>query len=110
MNNRAYTTPETAKKLFKVFNEIYRTGLPAYISDYPVIRKDGGTIILELSASLIRDEAGNPVGFRGITRDITQRKKMEAETARLTEQLNQARKLEAVGTLAGESPMISIIC
>ena len=82
LNNRAFTTPETAKKLFKVFNEIYRTGLPAYISDYQVIRKDGGTIVLELSASLIRDEAGNPVGFRGITRDITERKKMEAEQER----------------------------
>ena len=82
MNNRAYTTPETAKKLFKVFNEIYRTGLPAYISDYQVIRKDGCIIVLELSASLIRDEAGNPVGFRGITRDITERKKMEAEQER----------------------------
>ncbi len=101
LNNRAYTSPETAKQTFRLFNEIYRTGSPAKIFDYEVIHKDGTVGTLELSASLIRDEAGNPVGFRGITRDITERKRMEAETARLTEQLNQARKLEAVGTLAG---------
>jgi two-component system, cell cycle sensor histidine kinase and response regulator CckA len=101
MNNRAYTSPETAKKTFKIFNEIYRTGLPAKIFDYEVIHKDGSTGILEMSASLIRDRVGNPVGFRGISRDISDRKKMEAETVRLSEQLNQARRLEAIGTLAG---------
>jgi two-component system cell cycle sensor histidine kinase/response regulator CckA len=101
MNNRAYTSPETAKQMFKVFSEIYRTGLPEKISYYPVVRKDGNTIFMELSASLSRDEAGNRVGFRGITRDLTERKLAEAEKSRLEEQLNQARKLEAVGTLAG---------
>ncbi len=102
MNNRAYTSPETAKQLVKVFNEIYRTGLPAKISDYRHCAQGWEVLyVLEMSASLIRDQAGNPIGFRGITRDITERKKMEAETVRLTEQLNQARKLEAIGTLAG---------
>ena len=85
LNNRTYTSPETAKNTYKMFNEIYRTGIPAKIFEYEVIHKDRTVGILELSASLIRDQAGNPVGFRGITRDITERKKMEAEQQRYRE-------------------------
>jgi PAS domain S-box-containing protein len=77
MNNRSYTSPETAKKMFRVFNGIYRTGKPATMMDYEMIRKDGTKRILELSASLMRDSAGKPVGFRGVIRDVTDRKRAE---------------------------------
>jgi len=77
MNNRAYTSPETAKRMFSVFSEIYRTGRPATMLDYEIIRKDGMIKSLELSASLMRDSAGNPGGFRGIVRDVTERKRAE---------------------------------
>ena len=79
MNNRDYTTPETARKMYKAFNEIYRTGRSAKIMDYEIIRTDGTIRNLELSASLIRNTEGEPVGYRGIVRDITERKQaMEA--------------------------------
>jgi two-component system cell cycle sensor histidine kinase/response regulator CckA len=77
MNNRAYTAPETATRMFRVFSEIYRTGRPATMLDYEIIRKDGTVKILELSASLRRDSAGRPVGFRGIVRDVTERQRAE---------------------------------
>ncbi|MCJ7833730.1 MAG: PAS domain S-box protein, partial [Deltaproteobacteria bacterium] len=101
LNNRRYTTPETAKKIFKTFNEIYRTGIPAKVFDYEIIHKDGQTRYLNMSVSLIRESKGNPVGFRGINQDVTKRKNMDAEKERLTQQLNQAGKMEAIGTLAG---------
>jgi len=77
MNNRVYTTQETAKKMYKTFNHVYRTGKPLRIMDYEIILKDGKTIVLEMSTSLIRDPAGAPVGFRGVIRDITSRRKAE---------------------------------
>ena len=77
MNNREYTTTETAKEMYQVFNEIYRTGKPATIVDYEIFRKDGTPRILEMSASLMRDSAGQPIGFRGVSRDVTNRKKAE---------------------------------
>jgi two-component system cell cycle sensor histidine kinase/response regulator CckA len=77
MNNREYTTPETAKKMYQIFNQVYRTGKPLRIMDYEIILKDGKTIVLEMSTSLMRDPAGAPVGFRGVIRDITERKKAE---------------------------------
>jgi PAS domain S-box-containing protein len=77
MNNRAYTSPETAKRMLSVFGEVHRTGRPATMLDYEIIRKDGTIRSLELSASLMRDSAGEPVGFRGIVRDVTERKAAE---------------------------------
>ncbi|HXX80969.1 MAG TPA: PAS domain S-box protein [Thermodesulfovibrionales bacterium] len=47
------------------------------------------------------DENGNVVGYFGVARDITERKKAEEDRARLEAQLLQAQKMEAVGQLAG---------
>ncbi len=77
MNNRDYATPETAKKMYQVFSKTYQTGEPARIVDYDIFRKDGSTRTLELSASLLANSAGEPVGFRGVVRDVTKRKQAE---------------------------------
>jgi two-component system, cell cycle sensor histidine kinase and response regulator CckA len=77
MNNRGYTSPETAKKMYRVFNHVYTTGVPVKVEDFEVIRKNGDISVLELSTSLIRSSMGEPVGFRGVVRDVTGRKKAE---------------------------------
>lgn len=77
MNNRDYTSPETAKKMYEVFNNVYQTGAPLRVGDFEVIRKNGEISVLELSTSLIRNAAGEPTGFRGVVRDITGRKKAQ---------------------------------
>ena len=74
MNNRQFTDRENAKKLFKTFNEIYRTGEPAKEFDWQIIRKDGTERYIEVSVSLQKNSSGKPIGFRGISRDITERK------------------------------------
>jgi len=77
MNNRQYMDEETSKKVYQMFNQVYRTGISAKAFDWELIRKDGTRIILETSVSLMRDATGQPVGFYGIGRDITERKKEE---------------------------------
>ena len=77
MNNRRYIDKENARKLFQTFNQVYTTGEPAKAFDWQVVRKDGTKRYIEASISLRKDSSGNRVGFRGITRDITERKKME---------------------------------
>jgi PAS domain S-box-containing protein len=94
MNNRRLTDEENAKKIYRTFNEIYRTGVPAKGFDWEIVRKDGTKRSIESSVSLIRDDSGQPRGFRGVIRDITERKELET-------QLRQAQKMEAIGTLAG---------
>jgi diguanylate cyclase (GGDEF)-like protein/PAS domain S-box-containing protein len=77
MNDRQYTDQENAKKLFQAFNKVYRTGEPSRECDWEIIRKDGSKIYVEASISLRKDSSGKPIGFRGIVRDITERKRAE---------------------------------
>jgi PAS domain S-box-containing protein len=77
MNNRQFTDKENATKLFKTFNEVYRTGQPAKEFDWQVIRKDGTKRYIEVSVSLQKHSLGKPIGFQGIARDITERKRAE---------------------------------
>ena len=101
MNNRQYTRPHTANQMFKTFNKVYRTGKSAKIKNYEIITKSGSRKILEVSASLIKDAANTPSGFRGLLRDATKRIKGEKEKKRIASQIQQAQKMEAIGTLAG---------
>jgi signal transduction histidine kinase/CheY-like chemotaxis protein len=58
-------------------------------------------VALELSASLITNSEGQPMGFRGVLRDVSERKRIEEERLKLESQLHQAQKMESIGTLAG---------
>ncbi|MGD9333334.1 MAG: response regulator, partial [Desulfobacterales bacterium] len=82
------------------FNQIFLSGEAQHIANYEIVRPDGAEVILELSASLIRDQKGAPSGFRVVGRDISERLRVEKEKRRLEAQLQQAQKMEAVGTLA----------
>ena len=101
MNNRYYATAETAKKMYRDFNRIYRDGKHARVTDYEIVREDGTKRCIEVSASLMKTEQNQPIGFRGIVRDISQRLQAEEEKRELETQLQQAQKMEAIGTLAG---------
>jgi two-component system cell cycle sensor histidine kinase/response regulator CckA len=67
--------------------------------EHRALRKDGSVVHVEAT--------GRSVVYRGLEcrmtalRDITERKRMEAEQERLEAQLRQAQRIEAVGELAG---------
>ncbi len=101
MNNREYTTPYNAKKMFNIMNKVYTTAEPSDVTDIEIIRKDGTTITVELNAYLVQDPEGNPIGFRGVVRDVSERLLAKMEKRKLENQLQQAQKMEAIGNLAG---------
>jgi PAS domain S-box-containing protein len=101
LNNRDYTTPQTSENLYRIYNRIYRTGEPENITAYEIVRKDGQRRTLEASASLVTDSYGRSVGFRGMLRDVTEKMEADKKRQQLEEQLRQAQKREALGTLAG---------
>jgi PAS domain S-box-containing protein len=99
MNNRQFMNAETAERVYQTFNAVLETGKPATAFDWEMIAKDGTTKFVELSVSLIRDSEGRPIGFRGVARDISERKKAEEQSKIHQQQLMQASKMVALGTL-----------
>ena len=94
LNNRAYMDAATGKRVYQTYKRVYETSEPIRSVGFEYLRKDGTPVAVELSVSLMSDVDGRPVGFRGIVRDVTDRKRLE-------EQLVESQKMEVVGTLAG---------
>ena len=84
MNNRQYMAEGIARKAFRAYNEVFRTGIPKQHFDAELIRKSGEKLYAGTSISLMRNSLGQPIGFRGIILDITERKRMEEEIIALS--------------------------
>ena len=70
-------------------------------AELELIKKDGSTIWIEISAGFLRNDQGEPDAILGISRDISDRKRADEERKKLHQHLDQARKMEAIGILAG---------
>ncbi|MFX1584764.1 MAG: PAS domain S-box protein [Promethearchaeota archaeon] len=68
---------EEAERVQKVFKTILDSDKSFKIFDNTNLHKDGSLKILETSGVPIFDEDGKLIGYRGINRDITKRKKAE---------------------------------
>jgi len=101
MNYTQYMDETNAEKVFDMFHSVYMTGQPTKAFDWEMMNKKESRIYAEASVALRRDSRGSPIGFRGIVRDITERKEAEKERNRYEMRLSQAQKMEAIGTLAG---------
>ena len=77
MNFRKYVDKENEQKVFEAFHRVFVTGEFSKGVDWELISKNGEKKPIESSISLMKDVDGNPVGFRGIIRDITERKRAE---------------------------------
>lgn len=65
------------------------------------LRKNGEPFWAHVVIDPIRDDAGEILGFAKITRDLTERRKVEADLEAAREALFQAQKIEALGQLTG---------
>ncbi len=64
-------------------------------------RKDGKERTISWNSRNLLDDQENLIGSIATGRDITERRRSEEEKKRLAVQLQNARKMEAIGTLAG---------
>jgi PAS domain S-box-containing protein len=62
--------------------------------------KDGTRVTVASRWSLVRDEASMPIAILETNNDITERKRAQAERAKLEERLRQAEKMQAIGCFA----------
>jgi len=93
MNYRDFTSEEDVGVVYQAFNQVYRTGQPARDISWTVVRKDGTRGIVEASVFLLRDDEGEIIGFRGIGRDVSERRAVQ-------QQLLMSSKLASIGELA----------
>lgn len=77
MDGRRYTDEKDLPDVLRVYNQVYRTGEPEKNFIRQIKRKDGTKSDIETYISLMKDSSGKPIGFRGVVRDITERKLSE---------------------------------
>jgi two-component system cell cycle sensor histidine kinase/response regulator CckA len=87
--------PESEKEAsFAAIRELIDQGKPFQGFETKRCTKSGRLVDVSISASRYDDHSGNPAGMLVLIRDISKRKRLEA-------QLVRAQKMEAIGTLAG---------
>jgi len=96
MGYKGYIVEEDFKNVYEAYNQVYRTGEPKRCFGHRYVRKDGTRGFTEASISPLKNEKGEVIGFRGISRDNTERKRLEEEREALLEDIKRInRKLEA---------------
>jgi PAS domain S-box-containing protein len=88
---------EKARKVFKRFVD----GEPIADEELRMQKADGSLVWVSLTVNGIRDSIGHTVGSRSMVLDISDRKRAQEERQSLRNQLLQAQKMEAIGTLTG---------
>ncbi len=94
-----YFSPSDAKTARKYLKKILQGSTETVELD--LITKTGDIVPTEYSASVIREKTGKPKYFITVGRDISERKIAQEEKTRLESDLQQAQKMESIGTLAG---------
>lgn len=93
MDNRDYLDKEQTKRVYQAFQQVFRSGEAFQWFDMSFVSGYGEYKHIELSASLLRDHDGSPIGFRGLARDVTERIQHQVE---LTRQRNYLATLHDV--------------
>ena len=99
MNNRQFIDQKTAEEVYAMFHKVYMTGEPSKGFDWHMTRKDGSKRYVEASASLLKNSSGKPTGFRGIIRDITERRKVEEQYRILADNITEHVWLRDINSL-----------
>ena len=91
--------PDDCETTTKEMKKLYRPPHTAYL-EQRAMTKDGWTWLAWLDTAVL-DEKGDVAEIIGLGRDISDKKQAEIEREKLQTQLQQSRKMEAVGTLSG---------
>lgn len=87
VNYRSYLDEKTIEIVRAAYQKVYETGIPNKNIAYEIIKSDGRRIMVEDSVALIRDHNDKAVGYRTVSRDVSNRvateKKMTEHRIRL---------------------------
>ncbi len=92
---------EEAERVREIFSKIAVEKKPIVDLENWNLTKEGAKVCLLTNGVPIFDESSELIGYRGVDKDITDRKKDEAVKKMLETRLQRVQKMEAMGTLAG---------
>ena len=87
LSYRNYVDENDLDPIYRLYNEVYKTGTPAKSSELESVNKDGKKNQYEVTVSLIRDSEEKPVGFRTLFHNITERRNAEDVIRSIQERL-----------------------
>jgi two-component system cell cycle sensor histidine kinase/response regulator CckA len=96
-----YVHPEDKQSVMETFQAHIDGKIPEFVFEHRMIHKDGSVRWIMARGTAMRNAQGNPIRVIGTDTDITALKQAVEEKKKLEEQVQQAQRLEAVGTLAG---------
>jgi PAS domain S-box-containing protein len=79
--------PAEADRVFKIFKNIHASQKPFHCLENINLHKNGHPVVLETSGVPTFDADGKFTGYRGVDRDITQRKRIEDELRKAHDEL-----------------------
>lgn len=77
LNYREYMDEEYGRKTYQPFNQIFKTGKSLKEFDWKIIRKNGDSRYLDALVAPIMDAKEYAIGFRGVVRDVSERRLMQ---------------------------------
>jgi PAS domain S-box-containing protein len=84
---RDFSDKQNSEILLKSFSIASSPGHARRSFDCELTKKDGSGCFVEASVSLMNDKEARPIGFRCVLRDVTERKKSDAESRRLEQEI-----------------------
>jgi len=112
MNIRHALAPDSEPNIVDVLEKVIETGESAEILDCRLWSQENSERVVEASVSLIQDAKDNPLGFRGIIRDVTRRKQAEAlQYAKMAAEAANRSKSQFLANMSHEirTPLNAII-
>jgi two-component system cell cycle sensor histidine kinase/response regulator CckA len=98
---QSMTHPDDREKGLQFLRQMLERQIENYQTEKRYLHKNGQVVWVQLNVSLAWNPDGTPRHFVAQIQDITERKQAEEQRKKLEEQLRQAQKMEALGTLAG---------
>ena len=95
--------PDEVQKVHKLLTYVFDKKWPLGELEVWHHRRDGEAVCLLFNGVPVLDDSGDLQGYRGVAKDITEKKRIEGEKERLIEELEKA--LSRIKTLRGLIPI-----
>lgn len=113
-----FVRPEDREENLRLVERVKAGCIPGFQVENRFRRRDGTSVWVHKSVSLVRDERGEPLWYQAIVEDVSARKQAEAELlesrASLARELEDVRALQSISSLLidqreGECPYAMIL-